>query len=142
MGKLLVEAQLEVTVRVVVVMLLEVREMLPDAAIRAGSEKHELAAALEAVMDGVGDERHAFLLIQPADVADNGLKCILQPEPLPQRLLVLVLVIERVDAVLARDVAVDFGVPNVILDAIEDAANLGAMDLESVAQPKILGRSE
>src|ERR1039457_964890 len=114
--------------------------MLPDAAIRTGSQQHELAAVLEAEMGGVGDERHAFLLIQPADVADNGLKCILQPEPLPQRLLVLVLVVEGVEAVLARDVAVDFRVPNVILDAIEDAADLGAMDLESVAQPEILGR--
>src|ERR1039458_3903321 len=121
-------------------MLLEVSEMLPDPCIRTGPQQYELAAVLEAVMDGVGDERHAFLLIQPADVTDNGLKHILQPEPLPQRLLVLVLVIERVEAVLARDVAVDFGVPNVILDAIEDAADLGAMDLESVAQPEILGR--
>src|ERR1019366_9020227 len=121
-------------------MLLEVSEMLPDPCIRTGPQQHELAAMLEAVMGGVGDERHAFLLIQPADVADNGLKCILQPEPLPQRLLVLVLVIERVQAVLAWDVAVDFGVPNVILDAIEDAAKLGAMDLESVAQSEILGR--
>src|ERR1035441_2007308 len=92
-------------------------EMLPDAAIRAGSQEHELAAVLEAEMGGVGDERHAFLLIQPADVADNGLEHILQPEPLPQRLLVLVLVIERVQAVLARDVAVEFGGPNVIITA-------------------------
>ena len=90
-GELFVEAQLEVTVGVVVVMLLEAPEMLPDAAVRAGSQEHELAAVLQAVMDGVGDQRHAFLLIQPADVADDGLERILQPEPLPQRPLVLVL---------------------------------------------------
>ncbi len=139
-GEFLVEAKLEVTVGVVVVMLLEVPEMVPDAAVRAGSQQHELAAVLQAVMDGVGDERHAFLLIQPADVADDGLEHIPQPEPLPQRLLVLVLVVEGVDAVLARDVAVDFRVPDLVIDAIEDAADLGAMDLEGMAQPEVLGR--
>ncbi len=138
-GEFLVEAQLEVAVGVVVVMLLEVPEMLPDAAIRAGSQQHELRAVLQAVMDGVGDERHAFLLVQPADVADDGLERIPQPEPLPQRLLVLVFVVERVDAVLARDVAVDLRVPDLVINAIEDAADLAAMNLEGVAQPEVLG---
>src|ERR1035437_7877384 len=128
------------TVGIVVVMLLETPEMVPDATVRAGSQEHELAAVLQAVMDGVGDERHALLLIQPADVADDGPERIPQPKPLPQRLLVLVLVVERVDAVLTRDMAVDLRVPDLVIDAIEDAAKLGAMDLEGIAQPEVLGR--
>src|ERR1039458_6118076 len=133
-GEVLVEAKLEVTVGVVVVMLLEVPEMVPDAAVRAGSQEHELAAVLQAVMDGVGDERHAFLLIQPANVTDDGPERIPQPEPLPQRLLVLVLVVEAVDAVSARDMPVNFRVPDLVINAIENAAHLGAMDLEGMTQ--------
>ncbi len=91
-------------------------------------------------MDGVGDERHAFLLVQPADVADDGLEHILQPEPLPQGLLVLVLVVERVDAVLARDVAVHLRVPDLVINAVEDAAHLAAMHLQGMAQAEVLGR--
>ena len=90
-------------------------------------------------MDGMGDQRHALLAVEAADVADDRLVGVAQPEPLPQRLLVLVLVVKRVQAVLARDVAIDLGVPDFVIEAIEHAADLVAMNVQGMAQPEVLG---
>ena len=85
------------------------------------------------------DQVHALLVIEPADVADDRLERIAQPEPLPQRLLVHVLLVERVRAVVPRDPAVDLRVPGLVVDAIEDPAELVAVDVQGVPETAPLG---
>src|ERR1051326_6222630 len=90
-------------------------------------------------MNGVGDQRHALLMVQAPHVAEDRLVGLLQPKPLPQRFLVLVFFVPRPNSILARDVAVGFRVPMVIIQAVEDAAKFALMDVERVTQAAALG---
>jgi hypothetical protein len=84
------------------------------------------------------DEVDALLLVEPADVGDDRLELLPQPQPLPQRLLVCVLVIEGVEGVVVCDVLVDLGVPDVVVDPVQDPAELAPVDRQRVPQPHAL----
>src|SRR6185369_5988326 len=107
--------------------------------IRTGAQQDELAAVVQAIMNRVCDERNALLMVEPADVADDGLERILQPEPLAQRSFVLELLVQRFDSVADGDVRIKLRIPDIVIYAIEDSTELGVMHVERVAQAVVLG---
>src|SRR5437773_6855338 len=111
-----------------------------DSGIRTGAEEDELAAVVETIMNGVSDERHTLLVVEPAHVADQRLENVLQPKPLPQGVFVRVLIVQGFNPILAGNVAIGFRVPNIIIDAVQNAADLVAVNIKRVAQAIVLGR--
>src|SRR5208283_5109121 len=73
MGQVLVEADFDVAVRVVVQLALQTPEMIVDLGIGTGAQQHELPAPLQDVKDGVTNELQPLLRIQAADEGDDGL---------------------------------------------------------------------
>src|SRR5271157_3061018 len=69
----LVVADLEVAIRVVVEMVLELPEKGIDAWFRTGAQQDELGALVQAAEDSVMDEMHPLLLVQAAHVGHEGL---------------------------------------------------------------------
>jgi hypothetical protein len=71
-GQFLPVPDLKVTVRVVIEAVLELPEVPVDAVVVAGvAQQHELTPARQGVEEGVVDQVHAFLLVQPARVRDD-----------------------------------------------------------------------
>src|SRR5256885_8122089 len=98
--------------------------MLRNPAIGTGAQQQELDSLLQANMERMGDERYAFLMIQPADIANNRLEFLPQPKALTQRFFIFVFIIKSFDPVLARDMPVNFRVPMIVIDSVENAAKL------------------
>lgn len=70
-------------------------EMVGDAVVVAGvADQDELAAAGQGVEQGVVDQVHALLLIQPAHERHDRAVGLAQPEPVPERLCVLGLALD------------------------------------------------
>jgi hypothetical protein len=60
--------------------------MAGDAVVIVGvTDEHELAPVSQRVEEGMVDQVHALLLVQPADVRDDGAARPAQPEPVPDR---------------------------------------------------------
>src|SRR5262245_41742292 len=108
--------------------------MLSQPAIGAGSQQDELTAVLDTIMNCVGDERHAFLVIQPAYITNDGLEHLPKPESLPQSCFVVVLSVERPDPVLTRNMAISFRVPKVVIDPVQNTAQFRPMHMKRVAK--------
>ncbi len=81
----------------------------------------------------MANQVHALLAVQPANISDDRLEPIAQPEPLAQRSLVVVLEIQRIDRIAARDKGIDLWVPRLVIDAVEDSAELASMDPERLS---------
>ncbi|OQB89622.1 MAG: hypothetical protein BWX86_02415 [Verrucomicrobia bacterium ADurb.Bin122] len=112
--------------------------MLPDLGVGAGAEQHELAAVAEAVVDGVRDERHALLVVETPDEADDGLVNVLEPEAVSERALALVFVADLRGRVGLGQAPVGLGIPDVVIEAVEHAAELAAVGVEGAAEPLML----
>src|SRR5690349_3074821 len=124
MRELLVEAQLQMTVGVVVVSLFQTPKVVANSAIRAGAKQNELAAVLEAVVNSMRNERHALLMIEAADISHDRLIDVLQPKALAQSPLVFILQVQGSEPVGAWDMAVCLRVPNIVIHAIQNAPDL------------------
>src|SRR5271157_2538101 len=96
------------------------------------------------------NEMNAFLRVQAADEGDERLKALAQPKPVPQCLLVMVLVIQVRGTVADWDVPVHLGIPHVVVDTVEHASKLLLVDSKRFRQteplvgeprfPSMLGR--
>ena len=81
-----------------------------------------------------------LLAIEAADVGDDRRVLVAERQPLAQRPLVLVLPVQRLDAELGRDEAVDLGVPHVVVDSVQDPAELVLVDMKCVPEaPALVG---
>ncbi len=124
-------------------MMLELPEVIVDAGLPGRAEQHELRTVLQTVEHGVLDQMHAFLRIEPADVGDERLEVPAHPQAVAQCFLVRVLVVDIPDIVVRRNEPVDFRIPDVVIDAVEHAAELVAVHgkrmSESVALIGMLG---
>ena len=100
------------------------------------ADQNELAAPGQGVEQGVVDQMHALLLIQPPHVRDDGPVGLAQPEPVPKRILVLFFALYAVARVVDRQVRVGLGGPCVILDAVEDPRNLSCCSLRVPPSPQ------
>src|SRR5215471_20554550 len=136
MSQVLAVADLQMAIGIVVEVTLEMPEMVGDAVVVVRvADKDELAAAGQRVEEGVVDQVHALLLIQPAHVRDDGAGAVAEPEPVPEHLLVLTLARDVVDRVMGRQVRVGLRVPGVVIDAVENPAELVLALLEGAAEP-------
>src|SRR5271157_2490001 len=136
MGQFLVVTEFEVTILVVFEVILEMPEMAIDAVVVVGvTDKHELAAAGQGVKEGMVDQVHALLLVQPAHVRYDRAAGLAQPEPVPERLLVLLFALDGVGRITGRQERVFLGVPCVVVDTVKDAAELLLILLKGAAEP-------
>src|SRR4026207_2183376 len=102
-------------VRMVIVLLFECPEMMSQPTVGTGPQQNELAAIMDTIMNCMGDQRHAFLMIEPPDITNDRPEHVPQPKALAQSRFVLVLVVERSDPVLTSNIAIGFGVPKVVI---------------------------
>src|SRR5574344_2492887 len=112
--------------------------MLADLGVGAGAEQHELAAVAEAVVDGVCDQRHALLVVEATDEADDGLVNVLEPEAVSERALALVFVADFRGRIGFWQAPVGLGIPDVVVEAVEHAAELAVVTMERAAEPLML----
>ena len=89
-------------------MPLEIVELVRVMRVRRRAEQHKLTTVVEAVMDGVCDERQTLLMIEPPNIANDGTQHVASQKRFSAG-LVREFVVQRVDAVFARDVVVRFG---------------------------------
>ena len=88
----------------------------------ARTEDRHLHAALHELAHGVADEAEALLVGQATDHDDERTRRILgQTQLLLQRALVLRLLVQRRDVVVRRDELVGGRIPQVVVDAVQDA---------------------
>src|SRR5262249_61315674 len=80
------------------------------------------------------DQVHALLLVQAADVRNDGAPGLAQPEPLSQRFLVLVLGVEVPHRIAGRYKRVNLGVPHVVVHAVEHATEFALMGPQGKAE--------
>mmetsp|Transcript_22606 Transcript_22606/g.73488 ORF Transcript_22606/g.73488 Transcript_22606/m.73488 type:complete len:577 (-) Transcript_22606:175-1905(-) len=98
----------------------------------AGAEKDDLALLLHEPVPRLTDDVDAFLLVEPADEADERYVVALGPAHLAlERPLALELSLleafdgaRKVDVPVAREELIDSGVPLVGVDSVDDAAHL------------------
>jgi hypothetical protein len=133
-GELLVVADFEVAIRVIVEAGFKVPENGIDIALEGGAEEDELAAAVEAIGDGMEDEADAFLGVEAADESDEGFEAAPEPEAIAEGFFIGVFGAERGGAVAGGDMGIELGVPGGVIDAIEDAAEALVMDAEDALE--------
>jgi len=91
----------------------------------AGAEDDQLDFKLEQVADRRGDEIESLLIGQPRDHADNGHRRIKgEGGLLGEGLFVFLLVLEGRSAEFGGDEAVFLGIPDAVIDPVEDAAQV------------------
>lgn len=138
MREILVEADLEMTVGAVVEHPFEAPEIAVDALIRTGSEQHELGAAFQRVEDGVTHQIQTLLRVQPADEGDDRLCVVGEHQAMTQGAFVVVLAVDALDAVAHRDLVVDLGVPDVVVDPVDHTAVFHVMGMQGRLQAEPL----
>src|SRR5258706_11580041 len=77
-------------------------------------------------------------MVEPADVANDWLENVAQPEPFPQGLLIRVFIFDFCEAVLPPNMRILLRIPDIVIDAIEDAADFTVMDIQRVGQAEAL----
>ena len=121
-------------VGVVVQTALELPEVRVDGRVGAFAHHHDLRAAPQAIIDGVLDQVDALLAVDPTDVGDDGLEVLAEPEAVAQALFASVFSIERLGRIPLRDEAVNLGIPDIVVDAVEHSAKLSTVNLERLLQ--------
>src|SRR5437867_6279375 len=89
-------------------------------------------------MDCVGDEGHSLLVIQAANETHDGFEFVPQPEAMAQCALVVIFSFEVVLAVVPRQMRIYFRIPNLVIQAVENATDFLTMDVQCMPQPKSL----
>src|ERR1051325_2476318 len=103
-------------------------------AVRTGAEQDELAALGQAPWNCAEDQLHALMMIEPAHVGNDRLELLSQPQPIPKRAFVRVFVLDSTCRVVSRDLGINLGVPHIVINAVEDAAEFLLMNPESSLQ--------
>ena len=104
-----------------------IAEATRDLGVGTGAQQHELRILGECVEDRVMDQLRALLMIEPPDVSDNRLVLVAQHEAFAQHPRVDVLLVDRRRRIPLRDPPVDLRVPRVVVDAVEDPAELAGV---------------
>ena len=118
----------------VVKAMLEVPKSSVDVAVRTRAEKNELAAAIEAVWDGVENQVNAFLVIEAADEGDNGTKLFSKPERIAKSVFVGVFILNRLDGITSGDVRVGLGIPDIVIEPVQNAAEFSLVRCKNSLQ--------
>ena len=80
----------------------------------------------------------ALLAVEPPDVGDDRFEILAQPQPIAQGVFIGVLLIQGVKAVAGGNVRIDFRIPDIIIDAVQHAAELIAMHFQGMIEPAAL----
>ena len=136
MRELLVIADFEVAIGVVVQSALQVPEVLVDAVLGAGAEEHELRVVLERVEERVSDEMQALLCVEAADIADDRAPACTQQHALAQRRSVVCAIRDGCGVVVPGDVGIDLRVPHLVIEPVQDADELVLVQVQCVAEAK------
>ena len=139
MRKLVVESQLEMYVRVVVQMQFQMPEVTGDLRVGSGAQQHELRTLGHRVEDRMMDQPDTFLMIEAPDIGDDWVlgtsRNMKRSRSAPG---IDTFLVDRRRRISVRDPAIDFRVPRVVVDAVEDPVELGAVHVERVSKPGAL----
>ena len=103
-------------------------------AVRAGAEQNELDSAIEAVRHGVENELNAFLMIKAADEGNYRTELFAQPKAIAERFFVGVFLVNGLDRIALGDVRIRFGIPHIVIEAVENAAEFSVMRTQGTLQ--------
>jgi len=129
-GEFFVVADFEVAIGMIVVTAFEVQKGSVNLAVRAGAEKYKLAAAVQAVGNGVKNEVDTFLMIEAADKGNYGTELVAEPEAISKSFFIGVFIIYSAGGITFGDVGVGFGIPDFVIEAVEDAAKFSMVHVE------------
>ena len=68
-----------------------------DVPMRAGTEQNKLAAAVQAIWDGLKNQVHTFLVIESADERNYRTELVPQPKTISKGFFVRIFIIDRLD---------------------------------------------
>ncbi len=129
-SELFVVTDFEVAIGMIIEAVFEVPEGSVDVPMWAGTKQHELAAAIEAVRDSSKNEVHAFLMVQSANEGNDGTELFAEPKPITKSVFVDVFIIDGFQGKAFGNVRVGLRIPDVVIEAIENAAELSVMNAE------------
>jgi hypothetical protein len=90
-----------------------------DARGRMTCPSPRLASRGQGVKNAVVDQVDAVLAIKAADVGEDRLEVLPEPETIAQRLLDAVLGLERLRSVLHGNEPIDLRIPHIVVDTVE-----------------------
>src|SRR5882724_1538252 len=124
-------------------MLLDPPEMLVGAVLGAVAQQDELGAVVQAVEKRVPHQFQSLLCVQTANESDNWSLVLCHPKALSQGALVLILLVNGLNAVISRNVRIGFRIELIIVQPVENSAVLVLMKLQcpfqSVCLPAVFG---
>src|SRR6266566_3936979 len=124
-------------------MLLDPPEMLVGAVLGAVAQQDELGAVVQAVENRVPHQFQSLLCVQTANESDNRFLVLCHPKALSQGALVLILLVNGLNAVMSRDVRIGLRIELIIVQPVENSAVLVVMKLQcpfqSVCLPAVFG---
>ena len=93
-----------------------------------------MAAAVQAIWDGMKNQVDTFLMIQSANKGNYGAEMFAKPQTITEGLFVSIFVIAGLDGITFGDVGVGFGIPDLVIEAVEDAAEFSTVDTQDALQ--------
>src|SRR6266540_4080677 len=112
--------------------------MFVGAVLGAVSQQDELGAVVQAVENRVPHQFQSLLCVQPPNESDNRFLVLRQPKASSQGALVLILLVNGLNAVMSRNVRIGFRIPVTIIQPVENSAVLVVMKMECPFQPVCL----
>jgi hypothetical protein len=103
-------------------------------AVGAGAEEDKLAATIEAIWDGVKNQLDTFLVIEATDERNDGAELVAEPEAISKGLFIGVFIIDGAGGITFGDMGIDIGVPDFVIEAVEDAAKFSMVHVENSLQ--------
>src|SRR5260370_12973753 len=101
--------------------------MLVGAVLGTVAQQDELGAVVQAVENRMPHQFQSLLCVQPTNESDNRLLVLRHPKALPQGALVLILLVNGLNAVMSRNVSVGLRIALIIVQPIENSAILVLM---------------
>lgn len=133
-GEFFVVSDFEVAIGMIVVTAFEVQKGRVDLAVGTGAEQDKLAASVEAVWNSVKNQVDTLLMVEATDEGNDGAELFSQPEAISKGFFVAVFIIDSAGGITFGDVGVDIGVPDFVIEAVEDAAEFSMVHVEDALQ--------
>src|SRR6185436_11908395 len=117
--------------------------MLVGAVLGTVAQQGELGAVAQAVENRVSHQLQSLLCVQPADESDDRFFVLRQPKAPSQGALVLIFLLNGLNAVMSGNVGIGFRVELIIVQPVENSSVFVVMNVQrpfqSVGLPAVFG---
>src|SRR5688572_11407024 len=124
-------------------MLFDPPEMLVGAVLGAVAKQDELGAVVQAVENRVPHQFQSLLRVQPPNERDDRFLVLRQPKASSQGALVLILLVNGLNAVMSRNVRIGLRIELSVIQPVENSAVFVMMKMQcsfqSVRLPAVFG---